>query len=234
VAPVTARTVPPQRRTGAGLQAHELYRFFRAGHEEVLALRGVSLDAPAGTFLVISGPSGSGKSTLLSCLAGLDEPDGGTVRVGGVRISGRPETARTVLRRRHMGVLFQRRNLFDHLTVADNVRLARRIGSGAARRPVADLLGAVGIAERADAYPQQLSGGETARAGLAAAMANDPDVLIADEPTGELDGDTEAMLLDLLRAQAAAGTAVVVASHSPAAFAAADRVLRLRDGRVES
>ncbi|MDQ1676310.1 MAG: putative transport system ATP-binding protein [Actinomycetota bacterium] len=215
------------------LRAEHLYRFYRAGDEEVLALRGVSLDVRAGELVVIAGPSGSGKSTLLACLAGLDEPDGGTVRLGGRRLSHRPEAERAALRAEQLGVLYQYGNLLEHLTVEANVMFAQsllrsRRGDHAPRA----LLASVGLESRAGAYPGELSGGETARAGLAVALANDPSVLIADEPTGELDADSEQRLLDLLTARAAGGKAVLVASHSAAVMRAADRVVQLRDGQV--
>ncbi|MBL7492192.1 ABC transporter ATP-binding protein [Frankia sp. AgB1.9] len=214
------------------LAARSLYRFFRAGDEETLALRGVSLAVAPGEILAVAGPSGSGKSTLLACLAGTDEPDGGTVLVGGQRLSHRLEADRTRLRARLIGLLFQSSNLLAHLTVAQNVQLARRLARGAGRTPTEDLLGQLGIGRRARAYPAQLSGGELARAGLAVALANDPVVLLADEPTGELDLATERDVLALLRARARSGIAVVIASHSPAVAAAADRVLTLTDGRL--
>jgi putative ABC transport system ATP-binding protein len=215
------------------LRAEHLYRFYRAGDEEVLALRGVSLDVRAGELVVIAGPSGSGKSTLLACLAGLDEPDGGTVRLGGRRLSHRPEAERAALRAEQLGVLYQYGNLLEHLTVEANVMFAQsllrsRRGGHVPRA----LLASVGLESRAGAYPGELSGGETARAGLAVALANDPPVLIADEPTGELDADSEQRLLELLTARAAGGKAVLVASHSAAVMRAADRVVQLRDGQV--
>ena len=212
--------------------AVELYRFYRAAGEETLALRGVSLRVCGGEMVAVAGPSGSGKSTLLACLAGLDEPDGGMVRVHGEALSHRPETARARLRADHIGVLFQQDNLFEHLTVAQNVRLVRRLIAPARRVPVPDLLSRLGLAAVADSYPSSLSGGETARAGLAVALANDPAVVLADEPTGELDPASEHAVLELLRAWCRRGAAVLVASHSPAVRARADRVIELVDGRV--
>ncbi|MFZ0834435.1 MAG: ABC transporter ATP-binding protein [Mycobacterium sp.] len=209
-----------------------LYRFFRAGDEETLALRGVSLTGTAGELVAVVGPSGSGKSTLLACLAGLDEPDGGVVRVGGDRVSHRSETARALLRARKIGLLFQNRNLLGHLTLTQNVKLAQQIAKRTAQSTPAMLLSSLGIGDRGHAFPGQLSGGELARAGLAVAVANDPVLLLADEPTGELDTDTEHEVLDLLRGMADRGSAIVIASHSPAVAAAADRIVRLADGQV--
>lgn len=218
----------------AALEARSLYRFFRAGEEETLALQGVSLLIDPGELVALAGPSGSGKSTLLACLAGTDEPDGGTVRVRGTRLSHQPEPVRARMRGRHIGLLFQSNNLLAHLRVRDNVALAQRLARGIQRASVGSVLDSLGIAGRANAYPSQLSGGELARAGLAVALANDPVVLLADEPTGELDRATERAVLDLLRVRAATGVAVLVASHSPAVAAAADRVVRIDEGRVVS
>jgi putative ABC transport system ATP-binding protein len=223
----------PATPAEAVLQARDLYRFYRAGDEETLALRGISLSVAGGHVLVVSGPSGSGKSTLLACLAGLDEPDGGSVLVRDTRLSHRPEPERAALRARHVGILFQSANLLEHLTVWRNIelaqRLARRRDAGRARA----LLDAVGLGRRGGARPSELSGGEVVRAGLAVALANNPDVLIADEPTGELDGGTEAAVLRLIRDQAAGGTAVVIASHSPAVTGLADQVLQIKDGQLQ-
>jgi len=216
------------------LEAHSLYRFFHAGDDETLALQGVSFEVEPGELVAVTGPSGSGKSTLLACLAGLDEPDGGMVRVNGERLSRRSEEQRARLRARTIGVLFQQVNLVAHLSVQANVSLARRLaGDGAAAQTSPDTLAQVGIASRAHARPNQLSGGELARAGLAVALANDPEVLLADEPTGELDDATALRILALLRERAEAGAAVLVVTHSPDIARQADRELRLRDGRLE-
>lgn len=219
--------------TTAALEAHELYRFFRAGEEETLALRGVSLRVERGETVAVVGPSGSGKSTLLACLAGLDEPAGGTVRVGGERISHRPEVDRARLRARRIGVLLQAGNLVAHLSVLDNVRLAQDAAGGRASTLAAALVSSVGLADRAHALPRQLSGGEQARAGLAVAVANAPDVLLADEPTGELDGVTEQRVLRMIRQRAEAGAGVLVVTHSPDVIRFADRVISLHDGRIQ-
>jgi putative ABC transport system ATP-binding protein len=220
------------------LRARELYRFYRVGDEETLALRGVSLAVPGGKLLTVAGPSGSGKSTLLACLAGLDEPDGGSVYIRETRISHRPEHERSALRARHIGTLFQSANLLEHLTVRRNLELVQRIARArnrAGARPSVDaLLDAVGLTRRSGARPSELSGGEAVRAGLAAALANNPDVLVADEPTGELDGKTEADVLRLIRDQADRGTAVIVASHSAAVAAVADEVIQLKDGQRQT
>jgi putative ABC transport system ATP-binding protein len=216
------------------LQAESLYRFFHAGDDETLALQGVSLDVDAGEVVAVTGPSGSGKSTLLACLAGLDEPDGGLVRVAGERLSRRSEEVRARMRAREIGMLFQQTNLVGHLSVADNIGLAQKLaGSGTAAGWRAELLEHCGLSARAHARPGQLSGGELARAGLAVALANDPRVLLADEPTGELDTFTAQRVLDLLRGRAGEGAAVLLVTHSPEVAATADRQIRLRDGRAQ-
>jgi len=214
------------------IEAQELYRFFHAGDAEVQALRGVTLEVERGEMVAVVGPSGSGKSTLLACLAGLDDPDGGTVRIGGRRISRRPEPERAAIRAAEVGVVLQAHNLVDHLTLAGNIRCAQHLTGKKDLPTVSELLGAVGLSDRALARPAQLSGGEAVRAGLALALANNPSVLIADEPTAEVDGATEAGLLELLRQRAAGGLAVVLATHSDRVAAGADRVATLFDGRL--
>jgi putative ABC transport system ATP-binding protein len=215
------------------LRADNVYRFYRAGDEETLAVQGVSLEIAAGEVVALCGPSGSGKSTLMGCLAGTDEPSGGTVWVDGTRMSGRTEAARAQLRGRHIGTMAQTGNLLAHLTLVDNLRLVRQIGGGDASG-IEVLLDDLGLADRARAWPHELSGGELVRGSLAVALVNAPSVLLADEPTGELDEATEARILALVRGRAEAGCAVMVASHSPAVQRAADRVLHLDDGRLVS
>jgi putative ABC transport system ATP-binding protein len=218
----------------AALDAARLYRFFHAGDDEALALQGVSLSVDAGEMVAVTGPSGSGKSTLLACLAGLEEPDGGMVRIAGKRLSRRPEEERAALRARHIGMLFQQANLIGHLSVADNVALAQKLGGSRTRAAWrAEVLERCGLRPRAHARPAQLSGGELARAGLAVALANDPAVILADEPTGELDDASAHRVLALLRERAAAGAAVLVVTHDADVAVAGARELRLRDGSVE-
>ncbi|MFF1688357.1 MULTISPECIES: ABC transporter ATP-binding protein [unclassified Streptomyces] len=230
----TVRSGVPGRTESDALRATDLYRFYRAGEEETLALRGVALQVRCGETVAVIGPSGSGKSTLLSCLAGLDEPDGGVVHIAGERISHRPEAERARVRARRIGVLLQSGNLIAHLDISANIRLARMAAPGRNKQSAAALLDQVGLGHRARALPQELAGGELARAGLAVALANDPDILLADEPTGELDGVTEQRILQLLRARAEAGGGVLVVTHSAEAVKIADRVITLRDGRIPS
>lgn len=219
-------------RTTSVLEATDLYRFFHTGGEETLALRGVSVSVDSGEMVAITGPSGSGKSTLLACLAGLDEPDGGMVRVAGYELSRRPETERSQLRARHIGMLFQTNNLLDHLSVEANVVLVQRLAGNHTSPTVRGLLDELGISHRRNSRPSQLSGGELARAGLAVTLANDPELIVADEPTGELDSDSADMVLNVLSVRAARGAAIVLVSHSPEVAAVAHRRVMLRDGVV--
>jgi putative ABC transport system ATP-binding protein len=214
------------------LEATSLYKFFHTAAEETLALRGVSLCVSSGEVVAVTGPSGSGKSTLLACLTGLDEPDGGMVCVAGQEVSRRPEAERAAIRARHIGMVFQTNNLLDHLSVGGNVRLVRRLRGNRDDRAIGPLLASLGIEQRSTAFPSQLSGGEAARAGLAVALANDPDVIFADEPTGELDAESGQGVLDLLVRRASRGAAIVLVTHNAEVAAAAHRQIVLRDGEV--
>jgi len=229
----SALLTSPALLVGPALRAHDLYRFFRTGEDETLALRGVSLTVERGETVAVVGPSGSGKSTLLACLAGLDEPAGGTVMVGGERVSHRPEAERARIRARRIGILLQSRNLLPHLDVRANIRLAQLASEPDDRRDDPDeLLEQVGLGNRGRAVPQELSGGELARAGLAVALANNPDIVLADEPTGELDGQSEQQILTLLRERVSQGAALLVVTHSAEVVRIADRVISLQDGAV--
>jgi putative ABC transport system ATP-binding protein len=216
----------------AAIEARELYRFYHIGDDETLALRGVSIAVNPGEMVAVVGPSGSGKSTLMACLAGLDEPDGGFVYVNGERLTRRDETTRTRLRARLIGLLLQSGNLFDHLTVQQNVALKMHFAGLKDPARVNEVLEIVGIAARRHAYPMQLSGGEASRAGLAVALAPRPPVLIADEPTGEVDSLTELSILALFEDHRKSGGAALIVTHSQALAARADRVVRLEDGKV--
>jgi putative ABC transport system ATP-binding protein len=219
---------------GSAIVARSLHRFYRIGDAETLALQGVTVQVEPGELVAVVGPSGSGKSTLLACLAGLDEPDGGSVEIVGKPVTRRSEQARARIRARHVGMVFQSANLLEHLTLDQNVALVQHLGGAVSRSDRAALLESLGLSHRARVYPSRLSGGESSRAALAVALANQPEVLLADEPTGELDTATEAEVLGLLRRTAERGAAVLVASHSGAVAAAADRQIMLIDGRVES
>ncbi len=214
------------------LEAFDLYRFYHTGEDETLALRGVSLHVDAGETVVVMGPSGSGKSTLLSCLVGLDEPDGGHVELVGRRLTRKPEAERAAMRAAEIGILLQSRNLFEHLSVADNMRLQMRLARKLDKQRLERLIDLVGLADRRQARPSQLSGGEAARAGLAVALSSDPKVLLADEPTGEVDAETERDILRLFASHRQNGGATLIVTHSDALAAHADRVIRLLDGRI--
>ena len=214
------------------LEAVELYRFYHAKEAETFALRGVSLRLGAGEIVVVTGPSGSGKSTLLACLSGLDEPDGGHVVLMGQRLTRRSETERASIRARHIGILLQAGNLFEHLTVENNIRLQMLLAGKPDAGRLAHLLDILGLGTLRSALPAQLSGGETARAGLAVALAAAPDVLLADEPTAEVDALTEARILELLARRRRQGKATLIATHSKAVAECADRRLFMQDGRL--
>lgn len=213
------------------LEARGLHRFFRRGGEEVAALRDVSFQIAAGELVAVRGPSGSGKSTLLTLLAALDQPDAGEVRLAGEVINHRGLRDAVVARRRSIGVLTQAGGLVEHLTVRDNIRMAGRI-RGARRSDPDATLASVGLTERARAWPSQLSGGETARAGLGVSLVGEPTVLLADEPTAEVSSTEEHALLELLREVRPKLGVTVVVTHSEVVAAAADRVLELREGRL--
>jgi putative ABC transport system ATP-binding protein len=215
----------------ARLEAHEIYRFFHNGDTETVALRGINLALEAGELVVLIGPSGSGKSTLLACLAGLDDPDGGTVLVEGERLSRQPKRVGAALRARRFGILMQSGNLFEHLSVMDNIRLQQRLAG--VKLGTSDWPDRLGIGDRRSALPSELSGGEAARAGLAVALAGGADILICDEPTAEVDSATEEAMLDVLKGRRDDGAAVLIATHSRTLAAAADRTLSIADGRLQ-
>jgi len=216
------------------LEAHDLYRFYHVGDDETLALRGVSFSIAAGETVALTGPSGSGKSTLINCLAGLDDPDGGWVAIGGQRMTRQPQREQSRLRAQQAGILLQSGNLQDHLTLKDNMLAAHFLaGKTGGSANIDAALEAVGLPGRAKAFPDQLSGGELARAGLAVALVNNPTVLLADEPTAEVDAESERALLRLLLDRTREGRAALLVTHSAAVASVADRVLHLTDGRLD-
>ena len=205
----------------------------RAG-PEVVALDGVSLDVSPGEFVGLTGPSGSGKSTLLHLLAGLDTPTSGRVDLVGEALSSAGERARARLRLEHVGIVFQRFHLLASLTARSNVALPLvelGLGRRERRERAEAVLDRVGLADRAGHRPGELSGGEAQRVAVARALVADPDLVLADEPTGELDSEAGARVVELL-ADVATDRAVLVASHDPAVVDAADRTHRLRDGAL--
>jgi len=214
------------------IEARELYRFYHIGDDETQALRGVSMQVSPGEIVAVVGPSGSGKSTLMACIAGLDEPDGGFVYISGERLTRRDEKARASLRARSIGILLQSGNLFDHLTVRQNVRLKMHLAGQNDDARIGEVLELVGISKRGHAYPTQLSGGEASRAGLAVALAPKPPILIADEPTGEVDSETEQRILALFEEHRQNGGAILIVTHSDTIARHADRIIRLQDGKI--
>jgi len=215
------------------LEARGLHRFYRRGDGEVAALKDVSLRVETGETVAVVGPSGSGKSTLLSLLAGLDDPDGGSVWLGGQRLSHQRPVRQSRLRAQCIGVLTQSSGLIEHLSVGDNVRLAASLRPGASGPATQELLAALGLEQRAHARPSTLSGGETARANLAVALAGGPSVLLADEPTAEVSTAEEQDVLALLRKVRPAQGGTVLITHSAVVAATADRVVTLLDGRTQ-
>ena len=216
----------------AVIAADDLYRFYHTRDEETRALRGVSFAVAEGEFVALMGPSGSGKSTLLSCLAGLDVPDGGQIVLKNERIARLSEAERAKRRRAYIGILLQSRNLLAGLTAEENVRLPLFMRGTHDEDRVATLLRRTGVWARRRALPSELSGGEAARVGLAVALAGAPAVILADEPTAEVDAATESDLIRLLAEACATGVAALVATHSRALAEAASRVIRLQDGRI--
>jgi ABC-type lipoprotein export system ATPase subunit len=214
------------------VEADDLFKFYHPGDAEVRALRGASLTVDRGETVALIGPSGSGKSTLLACLAGLDEPDGGIVTIDGRQMTRRPEAERAASRASSIGFLAQSGNLFDHLSVAQNIQLQMGLCGVFDPARISELLRLVGLLDRGTAIPITLSGGELARAGLAVALAADPPLLLADEPTAEVDAETEGLILELLEARRARGGASLIATHSVALSARVSRVLKITDGRI--
>jgi len=207
-----------------------------SGGRSVDVLTDVSLDVPAGQFLAIAGPSGSGKSTLLGLIAGLDQPTSGRIEVAGVDITALDEDALARFRRDRIGYVFQSFHLLSTLTAQENVAVPLELaGEADAAARAAALLAEVGLAERAHHYPAQLSGGEQQRVAVARAVARRPALLLADEPTGNLDSATGKQIIELLVGiNRRLGSTLVLVTHDAALAAHADRIVTLRDGRIVS
>jgi putative ABC transport system ATP-binding protein len=220
---------------GPALRAQGLAKTYSSDGVDVLALRGVDLDVAPGEFVAVMGPSGCGKSTLLHLLGGLDRPTAGAIELAGRPVERLSEAEWAVVRRREIGFVFQFFNLVGNLTVAENVELPARlvgVSSQEARRRREELLERLGVSARADALPSQLSGGQQQRVALARALVNRPAVLLADEPTGNLDSRSASEVLALLREVRAEGQTIVLVTHDARAASMADRVIALRDGLV--
>jgi putative ABC transport system ATP-binding protein len=217
------------------LEATGLAKIHRAGDVPVPALRGVDLSLEPGEFVAVMGPSGCGKSTLLNLLGGLDRPSEGEITLAGRRVDRLNETEWAILRRRQRGFVFQFFNLIGNLTVADNVELPAilaGLSSSEATKRRTMLLDELGIADKAGSVPSQLSGGQQQRVALARALINRPDVLLADEPTGNLDSASAGEVLDLLRRHHERGQTILLVTHDPRVAAVADRVITMRDGSI--
>jgi putative ABC transport system ATP-binding protein len=221
----------------SAVETHNLGKTYRDGALPVEALRGVSLRLDPGDFVAVMGPSGCGKSTLLHLCGAMDRPTHGRVMIGGTDIADLQEDQLTRLRREKVGFVFQFFNLLPTLNVAENIALPLLLAGRPAReaeREAGRLAGRVGIAHRLCHYPPQLSGGELQRAAIARAVIHRPSLLVADEPTGNLDSENGLSVLRLLRElNAETGVAVLVATHAPEVAAAATRILRMRDGRID-
>jgi putative ABC transport system ATP-binding protein len=219
----------------AAVSAYDLVRRYGDGDSAVEAVRGVSLEVPEGQFTAIMGPSGSGKSTLMHLLAGLDRPTEGGVEIGGKDITTMSDKKLTLLRRKHIGFVFQAFNLVPTLTAEENVTLPLSIaGKKIDRSWVDSVLQRVGLDDRRSNRPAELSGGQQQRVAVARALVAEPTVLFADEPTGNLDSRTSAEVLALLREAASVyGQTIVMVTHDEGAAEAADRVIHIVDGRVE-
>ena len=217
------------------LRATSITKTFRADGTAVSAVRGVDLMLGHGEFAAIMGPSGSGKSTLLHLLGGLERPTSGEIWLNGRRVDGLSQAKWAVLRRQHIGFVFQFFNLVSNMTVADNVELAALMG-GATKRQARErrdeLLADLGLSAKADAAPARLSGGEQQRVALARAMVNRPSLLLADEPTGNLDSSGSQSVLRLLTRAHADGQAILLVTHDARVASAAERVISLFDGMI--
>jgi putative ABC transport system ATP-binding protein len=223
--------------TTLAASARDLTKTYGRGEAQVHALRGVDLDLPRGRFTAIMGPSGSGKSTLMHCLAGLDQASGGTVTVAGTDLGSLDDDALTIFRRERAGFVFQSFNLLPMLTAVQNILLPLELGGvridDAARERAHTLADTLGVADRLGHRPAELSGGQQQRVAIARALITRPDLLFADEPTGNLDSTTSAEVLDHLRRSARElGQTVVMVTHERDAAAYADDVVTMQDGRI--
>lgn len=217
------------------LEAKDLSRDYRLGTEVIRALNGVSFNVEKGTFTSVMGPSGSGKSTLLHLLGGLDRPTSGSVELDGRRLDGLSDEDLTSMRRRKLGFIFQFFNLLPTMTAWENVALPRLLEGerlAAVRTRAVDLLERMGLGERVEHKPAQLSGGEMQRVAVARSLVSDPILLLADEPTGNLDSRSGQSILDLLRSLVDEGKTLIMVTHDARLAERGDRILLLEDGRL--
>ena len=219
---------------GARVELSELYKDFQEGDINRRVLNGINLQFEPGEFVVLLGHSGSGKSTLLNLISGIDRPSSGTIRINDLAITELDEKSRTLFRRDRIGFVFQFFNLIPTLTVLENVTLPQELAGkspAVARQSALNLLNQVGLGDRLDTYPDKLSGGQQQRVAIARALAHDPQVILADEPTGNLDEETGARVLELLlNLIRTTGKTLIMATHNPDIARHADRVLRVQDG----
>jgi len=223
---------------GPTIEATGLERCYRLGESRIAALAGVDFSVARGEMVALMGPSGCGKTTLLNCLAGLDTPDAGTVRIDGTLLSAMSDRERTDYRARHMGFIFQAFNLLPVLSAQENVELpllVSGVSSADARRRALAVLERMGLADRARHAPTQLSGGQQQRVAVARALATEPTIIWADEPTGNLDSAAAGEVLDILESLRDDGAhTIVIVTHDRSVAERADRIVHLRDGRVEA
>jgi putative ABC transport system ATP-binding protein len=222
---------------GLDVRVNSLVKAYRLGKIEVQALRGLNMEVNVGEFIAIIGPSGSGKTTLLNILGGLDAATAGTVQVGSVNVTGMSPTQLVDYRRETVGHIFQTLNLISTLTATENIELpmiARGVSRGNRKDRVQELLGIVGLTDRANHKPEELSGGEQQRVAMAAALANDAPVILADEPTGELDTVNAKIVVDyLLKVNRELGKTIIMVTHDPSVARRTDRILRIEDGVIK-
>jgi len=227
--------VAPSSGLSAALSVRDLKKQVALGRETITILRGLTFDLYRGEMVALMGPSGSGKSTLLGIVTGLDRPSSGEVELDGIEIGSLSERRLASLRARKVGMVFQSYNLIPTLTALENVQLPLHVPgrTGHSLDRARELLEEVGLGHRLSHRPSQLSGGEQQRVAVARALVVDPPLLVADEPTGNLDSETGNALMDLLLdIRARLGTTILVATHNDAVAKHADRILRLRDGRL--
>ncbi len=233
-----AVAVPEEREAepaAASIVGRDLFKIYKQGQTETVALRGATLEVRSGEFVSLMGPSGSGKSTLLAILSGLARPSAGSVVVEGQDLAGLDEAATARWRGERVGVVFQRGNLVPFLSAVENVALVarRRLGRAGARQRADELLDLMGLSERANHRPGRLSGGEAQRAGIAVALANEPGLLLGDEVTGELDSETSDQVMGVLTGlQRDRGLTLFLVTHDPGIAARADRRLEITDGVI--
>ena len=230
----TTKTSRPETETDSSVRVSALTKVFGDGDAAVQALKGIDLEIASGELVVILGPSGSGKTTLCNIIGGIDSATDGTVEVAGIDISQRDPGRLSDFRRDHVGFIFQFFNLIPTLTARENVEMIVEMTDRGDKRRVPQILDAVGLGDRMDNFPAQLSGGQQQRVAVARALATDPDILFADEPTGALDLPTGQQILGLLQELNAQGRTVIIVTHNASVAQIAHRVVTIVDGRIES